>query len=140
MKWFKFIIYVQLILSALGYWAEFLFYLSGAYYGEDAELVYEVFPGMEPLDMGMALLCLALGIFAIVVRFQLAKFKRTGPMLLHIFLAVGIGIALAYQVAAIIITHQNLVTVGTVCTTIALVVMLVCNFIYFGRRKDLFVN
>lgn len=140
MRWFKFIIYVQLFLSALGYLWDFVCYLSGIHYGEDAELVYKAFPGIDVLDMGMALLCLGMAVFAIVVRVQLAKFKRTGPMLLQIFLAVGISMTLAYLVAAIIITRQNLVTVSTVSSIIALLVMLVCNFIYFGRRKDLFVN
>ena len=140
MRWFKFIIYVQLFLSALAYLVNFLCYLSGAYYGDDAELVYEVFPGMEALDVGMALLCLGLAVFALVVRSRLAKFKRSAPMLLHIFLAVGIGITLAYVVAAIVITQQNLITASSASNIIACIVMLACNCIYFGKRKELFTN
>lgn len=140
MKWFKFTIYVQLILSAIGNFVACICYLSGAYYGENAELIYEVFPAMEVLDMGMALISLGLVAYAIVVRSYLARFKHSGPMLLHIFLGISIGTVLCYQVAAMMITHQNLIVATNVCSIIVLIVMLACNCIYFGKRKDLFVK
>lgn len=140
MRWFKFVINVQLILSVIGYFIACLCYLMGAYYGENAELVYEVFPAMESLDVGMALISIGLAAYSIVVRVHLAKFNRSGPLMLHILLGISIGVSLCYQVAAMVITHQNLIVASNVCTIIASIVMLACNCIYFGKRKELFKN
>ena len=140
MRWFKFVINVALILCPIGLFFSCLGYLMGIHYGENAELIYEVFPAIEALDVGMALVSIGLAVYCIVVRVHLAKFRHSGPLMLYIFQGVSIGVSLCYQVAAMVITHQNLIAVTNVCSIIVSIVVLACNCIYFGKRKELFTN
>ena len=81
MKWFKFIIYFQLWAGMLVNLVTAGKYFTGAYYEGNAEMVYRVFPALQPLDIVMGVVCLALAVYAVVVQRALAKFRAKGPML-----------------------------------------------------------
>ncbi len=78
MKWFKFIIYFQLWASMLVYLVTAGKYFTGAYYEGNAEMVYRFFPALQPLDIVMGVVCLALAVYAVVVQRALAKFRAKG--------------------------------------------------------------
>ena len=78
MKWFKFIIYVQLFLSALGNLILGIGLLAGTAYGEYSGLVYAVAPALRAVDVVIGLALLALAAAAIVVRQRLARYLGRG--------------------------------------------------------------
>lgn len=84
MKWFKFIIYFQLWAGMLVNLVTAGKYFTGAYYEGNAEMVYRVFPALQPLDIVMGVVCLALAVYAVVVQRALAKFRAKGPMMYYL--------------------------------------------------------
>lgn len=140
MKWFKFVIYVQLFLAALSNLATAMLNFTGTLYGSDSDLVYLAFGGLRALDILMGVICLALAAYAIFVRFQLAKFKRNAPVLLHILFACNIGVSLFYGIGATIIIGQNMFNVSTISNFLTTIVILVLNVVYFNKRTSLFIN
>ena len=79
MKWFHFVIYFQLFVSALvGLWNGFQL-LTGRIYGENTDRVYSYFSGLKGVDTIIGICYIAIAIFALVTRFMLADFKKSGP-------------------------------------------------------------
>lgn len=140
MKWFKFTIYFQLFANAVLNLFNAFSSLLGLSYGTYAEDVYFAYPGLHSLDIIMGILYLLLAAFAIFTRFQLAGFKKRGPTLLYVFLAANLVLLLFYVVAASVVTATNLVSVTIVSNTVTMVVLLVCDYIYFTKRQELFVK
>ncbi|MFR0783695.1 MAG: zinc-ribbon domain-containing protein [Coprococcus sp.] len=76
MKWFHFVIYFQLFVSALvGLWNGFQL-LTGRIYGENTDRVYSYFSGLKGVDTIIGICYIAIAIFALVTRFMLADFKE----------------------------------------------------------------
>ena len=89
MKWFKFIIYFQLWAGMLVNLVTAGKYFTGAYYEGNAEMVYRFFPALQPLDIVMGVVCLALAVYAVVVQRALAKFRAKGPMMYYLMYIVN---------------------------------------------------
>ena len=140
MKWFKFTIYFQLFANALLNLFNGIVYLTGTLYGSDADMVYLTFSGLKALDLLMGILYLGIVVLALVTRFRLAKFRRNGPMLLYIFLAVNLTLLLFYLVAASLVTGISMVSSSAISNAVTLVILLICDYIYFNKRKELFVH
>ena len=101
MKWFKFMIYFSLwanmvlnIINAIMMW-------TGSAYGSEAHYVYEAFPSLKGIDGFFGFLYLCLAVFAVIVRFRLAKFKAGSPLLAHIFVGANAGVFLLYAMVAV---------------------------------------
>ena len=127
MKWFKFIIYFQL-------WAGMLVNLV------TAEMVYRVFPALQPLDIVMGVVCLALAVYAVVVQRALAKFRAKGPMMYYLMYIVNTAATVLYLLIGSIIIGQSAFTAEVAGSIIGSIVMLFVNIPYFNNRKHLFVN
>ena len=140
MKWFKFIIYFQL-------WAGMLFnlvtagkYFTGAHYEGKAEMVYRVFPALQPLDIVLGVVGLALAVYTVVVQRALAKFRAKGPMMYYLIYIVSTAGTVLYLLIASIILGQSVFTAEVAGSIIGSIVMLFVNIPYFNNRKHLFVN
>lgn len=140
MKWFQFIIYVQLFLSALANLATGLGQLTGQMYGEGSGLVYRLFPALRAVDMGMGLASLALAAAAIVVRQKLARYRQGAPRLYLLFCGVSVGLSLVYAAAASLALGHLVLDASVVVNLLGNVVLLLLNRVYFRRRAALFVN
>ena len=140
MKWFKFIIYFQLWASMLVYLVTAGKYLTGAYYEGSAEMVYDFFPALQPLDIVMGVVCLALAVYAVVVQRALAKFRAKGPMMYYLMYIVNTAVTVLYLLIASIIIGQSAFTAEVAGSIIGSIVMLFVNIPYFNNRKHLFVN
>lgn len=140
MKWFKFTIYFQLFANVVLNLFNALSSLLGLAYGTDAEMVYRTYPGIHTLDMLTGILCLALAVFALVTRFQLAKFKKRGPLMLCIFLACNLVAELFYMVAASIVTGISFLNPTSISSAVTLIVLILCNHTYYNKRRELFTN
>ncbi len=140
MKWFKFIIYFQLWASMLVYLVTAGKYLTGAYYEGSAEMVYDFFPALQPLDIVMGVFCLALAVYAVVVQRALAKFRAKGPMMYYLMYIVSLAGTALYLLIGSIILGQSAFTAETAGSFLGALVMIFINIPYFNNRKHLFVN
>ena len=143
MKWFKFIIYFQLFANAAVNGISALMTATGAQYQGQADKVYAALPRLRTLDLVYILLLLGLVVLAIVTRMQLARFRRRGPLLYYLLQIANIAVAVLYLLAASAVSGVPLSQLDLSNTIVSLglsLVMLIINIIYFGNRKDLFVN
>lgn len=146
MKWFKFQInfamWAAAILNAINAFAM----LTGSQYGTDgeAELVYAMFEDLKMLDMACGVLLLALAVFGIYTRFQLAAFKKNGPKFLAILYAGVIVFDLVYVLGCSSILPEYVLEYVDFTTFYSGVagsaVALAANITYFKKRAHLFVN
>lgn len=140
MKWFKFIIYFQLWAGMLVNLVTAGKYFTGAYYEGNAEMVYRFFPALQPLDIVMGVVCLALAVYAVVVQRALAKFRAKGPMMYYLMYIVNTAVTVLYLIIGSIIIGQSAFTAEVAGSIIGSIVMLFVNIPYFNNRKHLFVN
>ena len=143
MKWFKFIIYFHLFASAvMNVFIAFQLF-SGAQY-EAAKAVYYLYPGLKTADTIYGFIVLGLAALAICVRFRLARFRKDGPALYYALKVADVLAALLYLFLASSATglplDQALQDSSILATLAGAGIMLIVNMIYFGRRKDLFIN
>ena len=149
MKWYKFIIYVQLFLSALTGLVNGIKYITGSVYGNasERETVYELFPSMKTVSTITGILLLAAAVVAIIARQKLAGFKHDGPMFYYITCGISIGASLIYCIAAYSelskyswLVNTSSYLAGSIIGILISVGLLIANIIYFGHRKDMFTN
>jgi hypothetical protein len=147
MKWFKFIIWVQLFATALVDLYNGYQYLTGALYNSSdhkmSDVVYNLYSGLKQCDMLFGVIFIIMAVYAIIVRFMLAGFKKNGPTLYFILIAMAIVIQMAYTTIVSMITKVNLFVSQTSSPIVVImvdIILLIVNIIYFGKRKHKFVN
>lgn len=132
MKWFHFVIYFQLFVSALvGLWNGFQL-LTGRIYGENTDRVYSYFSGLKGVDTIIGICYIAIAIFALVTRFMLADFKKCGPAMYIGMQVAGLIISIAYiaSVTSIVDGLTEYIASSTYGTMAVSIVMLICNIVY----------
>ncbi len=150
MAWFKFIIYFQLFANAAGNLIIAFMWITGLHYGESAGLYYEVCPPLKAVDVIYGLICIACAVGAILVRQKLAHYKKSAPAWYIGFIAVSLILSLISSVAVYVavtfasegyleiklaeLMRYAVIVIAGVCFHIPL------NYVYFIKRKDLFVN
>lgn len=143
MKWFKFVIYVQL----------FVAFVVNAFMGVinimggQSKYVYSNVPSMKTLDGIYGVILIALAVYAIVVRFRLSKFRANGPRLYYAYLIAEYVLPIVYTVATIVIIKNSPVVqyfqpnyISVLSNLIMGIIMLTANFLYFSKRDYLFIN
>ena len=143
MKWFKFIIYFQLFANAAVNAYSALTTLIGTQYQGKADFVYKSFPGLRAVDLAYGLVLLALAAFAVFTRMRLARFRRNAPLLYYILSIANTLDAVLYVLLVSLVSGVPVGDFDNLNLTVAVavnLVMLIINLIYFGHRKDLFVN
>lgn len=140
LKWFKFIIYVQLFLSALGNLVTGIQLVTGLQYGDVQGMVYSTYPALKPVDVVMGLLSLGLMVWALVVRQRLAKFRQGAPKLYLLWIGVSMGVALCYLAAASLVLGQLVMTGSIMGGMLGNILLILSNLVYFQKREHLFVN
>ncbi len=148
MKWFKFLIYFALFLGALINFAYGFNYITGDIYTVQsngqvtAEMVYDVFgTDLKILDVIAGILMIAIAAFGIYTRIRLAKYKKNAPMCVYILYSAGAGFTLLYNIALLAITGLNTLTAASnVISIIVSIVLVVLNYVYFTKRKELFIH
>lgn len=143
MKWYKFIIYFQLfafaVLSIIGGVGA----ITGSAYQGYAEYVYDMYTGMQALDIIYAVCCFLLAGFAIYTRQELVNFKSTAIKRYFTLLIANIVVYCVYVAAVSIITAipiPDLMNGFQYGFLGGVVFMLLVNITYFNKRRHLFVN
>ena len=142
MKWFKFLIYFSLWLSALSCLAFGLNMLTGSIYDMDADQIYYVFPGLQSVDKTFGLGSIILAGFAVYTRFRLAGFKKDGPKMLQLLYIANGLLGLVYTIAATTAV-DGVVTIdfsSSIVGIIGAVIMVAANHVYFKKRAHLFTK
>ena len=143
MKWHKFLIYFSLWAGAALNGISALAMITETQYGSNRVMVYMVYPSMRTVDVLFGLLLIAVSVYTIYTRFQLARFKIGAPRKLNWVYALSLTFSLLYlAVAAAVIglplgDMMDSDTWATIPTSIA---MMVVNSVYYGKRSELFVN
>lgn len=143
MKWFKFIIWVQLFLSALILLGQAFQFFTGSLYGDSARFVYALYDGLKTADVIMGIVSVAMAGTAIYVRMELAGFKRDAPMHYLVYLGAGVLAPLIYLVLASVISGipiEQMMNASSLGSVVGGLIMIVVNKVYFDRRAQLFVN
>lgn len=148
MKWFKFIIYAQLFLSALSLVFSGFMKITGLEYGADAEYFYYFCPPIKVIDIVYGLLLLAVAALAIVIRQKLAHYKAGAPNIYIAYPAILAAVNFAYIIAQIValagvssIEMDIAVIIGQIWGSILQCGILIpVNYVYFKKRRHLFVN
>lgn len=140
MRWYKFLIYFAFFAGAVLNISTGFQYLTGTIYGETADLVYEVFPSLKPLDALMGLACFALAVFNIVTRNSLAKFKANALTLMTAMYVSSMVINVVYSIIAAGIIEIGVPVGEIIGTCLGSAIMLVINYVYLKNRKYMFVN
>lgn len=147
MKWFKFIIYFQLFLSAVSNIIYGFRIITGSHYGvtsKQLNYIYNYFDGLKTLDVCIGICVVLLGVLALITRFMLSGYKKCGPAMYIGYLIATIVISLVYMCAFYIIVTsvESAVSMSSdsYVSLVTSVILLILNIIYFRKRKHLFVN
>ncbi len=150
LAWFKFIIYFQLFANAAVMTYNAVTCLFGLAYGDDAGLIYGICPPLKAIDVIYGIICLGAAVTAIVVRQRMAHYVQNAPILYMAFAGAVMALNILYNFA--VLAALNTVSssamqagsanvAGTVLgTVIGAAVYFPLNYVYFKKRKDLFVN
>lgn len=146
MKWYKFVIYVQLFLSALLQAYNAYSYGSGAVWNTEStnrQMIYQLVPEINAIDITYGILCGLLALLAIYVRQQLADRRRKAPALYLVYLLLDPVFSILYYV--LICTFAKLDFFEIVGTRfwgllIGTAVVFWLNRIYFRKRQEFFRN
>lgn len=147
MKWYKFLIYFLLFFTAVIDITYGINYISGGIYELQSKFkvtsdsVYGMFGmGLKITDVIYGVIALGFGVFAILTRRDLKKFKSSGPKKVSILYAATWGMNILYTVIVCVIADKMLLNSYDIFKFILAGVMVYGNYTYFSRRASLFVN
>lgn len=147
MKWYKFLIYFSLILTGISNMYTGVQAVVGMQYEtkSQAAQVYAAYPGLHIVDVVYGILLIGFGIFALIVRQYLARFKAKGPKMLLLMYVASLVIEIAYIAAGSLVSGVNLLTASSsgtmlISSIIVSLFMIGANKVYFDKRAHLFKN
>jgi len=136
MKWYKFLIYFMLFLSALTYGLQTVrhFFLS------EHAAYYKSIPMFLVFDIVLGIWALATAVLSLTSRFSLAGFKKNGPAMFLTYYAIAAGYEIADQIISWFANAEPLNGLS-LCIGIGLnILIFVLHRTYFKKREHLFVN
>ena len=143
MKWYKWLIYFVTWASAVVSIANAGNLISGNIYGELAEKVYSTFPSLKSIDIFAGICYIVIAALAIYTRFRLSGFKKNAPTMVLVLYAANAVLNLIYIIAAssAVSGHDITLDYSSYGASLAVtVIVIICNYIYFNKRKHLFIN
>ena len=141
MRWYKFVIYVQLFLNMAAQIYDAYMFLTGNVYGGLKTEVYEVFPKIKGLDIGRGVTSIFLAIAVVVIRQRLAKFKTNSEKWLLAFYGINWAISFLYTlIASILIDIAIVFDFSSLLTIVAFAINIGLSYVYFKKRAYLFCN
>lgn len=145
MKWYKFLIYFALFLSAVLNFISSLSYFTGSVYFSasngtiSAADVYAAFGVLKIIDIAYGVYIVAIAVFALVLRSHLAGYSSKAPKMVTVFYALGAAVPLVYNLLTGAIVGVSVLgdSIGSIIISL---IFLFANMRYFKRRAHLFVN
>ena len=150
MAWFKFIIYFQLFANAVVMVFNAASGIFGLAYGDSAGIIYAVCPMLKAVDVTYGILCLAFAVTAVLIRQRLAHYRKNAPVLYLSFVGVVMASGLIYTFAAlaalgtisasVMETGAAGIAANVLGAVVGAAVFFPLNYVYFNKRKELFIN
>jgi len=141
LKWHKFLIYFSLWISALSAVSQGINFYSGGLY-EDSAAAYAYYQGLEKLDTVMGLMYIALGIFIIISRFKLARWRENAVAWLtwSYILPPVCYIVWLFSFSNITGVLEAPDLASWLGNVVGNLVVIIINLIYYRKRKELFTQ
>ena len=93
------------------------------------------------LFLGIGVVRIAIGVFALIWLYRLGKYMRSGPGSVKILYGMSIASALIFSTwLTSILPNADTTSMGLYDTLLFDIVMIIVNSVYYGRRKDVFIN
>ena len=146
LKWANFLGYFALWAGALVNLFAGVKYFTGSIYedagtGASADLVYSVLgDSLKFLDKTYAVLLWCTCIICVFAALSIIKRKKTTRMLVCLVYGLNVALGLIYSLGVTAIVGQSAFTTVLIMQLVFSVVMICVNWIYFGNRRDIFVN
>lgn len=138
MKWYKFMIYFSLFAGAVVNILSGLLTVVGLF---TASEIYTIYPGTFTYDVFVALFGFTFAGLSIYTRHALASYKKIGPKLVCVLYVASAVYAVTFGLLGAALTQGTVpFDVSDVSGAIGNVVMAALNFVYFNKRKDMFIN
>lgn len=145
MKWFHFLIYFQLFYSVIVNLSTAVPYLLDAVYETQSggqvssALIYGIYGnGLYVIDKLYGVILIGTAVLAIVTRFQLAKYKKNAPVYLYTIYSVKIFVPIIYTIAVSTGTGITSFDTQFIIGIIVQGILLLANYKYFSKRRELF--
>lgn len=144
MKWFKFIIYVQLIFAfLLNLFSAYRLYSGLIYFDGTRNMsfqVYSLFPSLRYVNLVFAAFSVGMAVFSIIVRQRLVKFRVKAVNHYLIFLGLNLLISLLYYGVTYLASGINTFDTELLYNITQSLALIFINVDYFRKRKHLFIN
>ncbi len=137
MKWYKFLIYFSLFAGAI---LSVISAFNGIASIKNYPDVYELYPFLAELEIGYAVCNVLYAALAIYTRFALAGYKKIGPFCLYVCYGFSALAALLYSVVGYLLTEGIYNNTTVIFSTLTSIITIAANYIYFTKRKHLFVK
>lgn len=140
MKWYWFVVHIQLLLSTLSFLINGFLYLSGSLYGDQTAALYQAYPGLSLLDKGYGVFAVVMAGLAIFTRSKLRSYQKGAPRQLIALYILSLAATIVYFGLEMVIVGQNLITTDLLMSIMVSTFMIFVNIAYFRRRNHLFCN
>ena len=143
MGWYKFLIYFSLFASAVLNIISGISSITGLHYGEFNQLIYAYYDGLKTVDIIMGFFSIALGVVSIIVRQNLAHYKKGAPLSLIGLYIASLVISVIYVIAVSLVTNLSItafLSTAIIINFIVSIIMTCVNYVYFKNRRHLFTE
>ena len=143
MGWHKFLIYFSLWASALFCVVTGIMTFSGSHYGGYAQEMYAIFGGMRAVDIAFGLIWIAIGAYAVLTRFALARFRKGASQKLTVLYGANVAANVLYMILASSVMGISLwgEMDGSSYSSLAVsIVMIFVNRAYYAKRASMFAE
>ena len=139
--WYNFVVKVQLWLSMLVSLTNGTRFIRGGNF-DDPSVVYNLFPGIKPLDIVFGIFSFGLVVFTFYTRTLLKRFDAKGPKYYIAIIIINAFEPCLYNIACSAITKipfGQITDTGPLFIRMGLTVLLAAfNIYYFNKRKNYF--
>lgn len=144
MKWYKFVIYVQLVFAFFMQLLSAYLVLSGNSYFEGnrniTQEIYAIVPSLRYVDIFFGIAGIAMAIFSVYVRQKLVNFKLNAANFYLFFLISSLFITIIYNGLVTIVSGSIAFDSIFFVSSLETILLIYFNNIYFKKRKHLFIN
>ena len=148
LRWHKFLVYFSLWASAVFTFLRGAGFFALVMFGDTDPQIPQP-PALKALDIAYGVIYIALAVYNIYTRYQLARFKKGAPkhlLILYVIVPVVEALYIPLTFIAVDIPVSALLSDpakaigGTIGGVFGIWLVCVLNKIYYDKRKELFIN
>ena len=146
MNWHKFLAYFALWLGAVVNLGSAIQAFTGSQYKGEADRVYSLIPGLKSVDMIYAVMVFILVALQVLAAVSLIKMKKNGPLFLYLVYGMSLLSTFVYMIMINSVLSESVKDAisdlysGMGRSIATSIIMLIVNYVYYNKRKHMFVN